>query len=299
MIYDIIIPVAFREYIFLKKTIKYIKKNLDANHIYIITNIDMIDIIPTSIKKDSQCIIIDENKIIDCITFHKVKNLLYKYKFQDNRVGWYLQQFIKIGFAQSEYCKNDYYLSWDADTLPINHISFFSSNNHPFFDMKTEYHKPYFDTIANLFDLEKINNKSYISEHMIFNKTIVNEFISCIENNKNIIGDNWAEKILSSSNPNENYTFSEFETYGNYCYNKHPELYKERMLPSFRAGNVIMGRFITDKVINQLKIDLDIISFELYNTPPFPWNIIHYFYKLYVKKYLLKIHSFHKKISKF
>jgi hypothetical protein len=73
MSYDIIIPVAFRDYIFLKKTIKYIKKNLNANHIYIITHTDMLDIMPSSIIKDSQCMIIDENAIIDSISYNKVK----------------------------------------------------------------------------------------------------------------------------------------------------------------------------------------------------------------------------------
>ena len=94
MLYDIIIPVAFRDYIFLKKTIKYIKKNLNANHIYIITHTDMLDIMPSSIKKDSRCIIIDENAVIDSISFNKIKDLLIKYQYKDQRVGWYLQQFI-------------------------------------------------------------------------------------------------------------------------------------------------------------------------------------------------------------
>ena len=297
MTYDIIIPVAFRDYIFLKKTIKYIKKNLTANHIYIITHTDMLDIMPSSIRNDLQCIIVDENAIIDSISYNKIKNLLIKYLYKDQRVGWYLQQFIKMGFAQSKYCNTDYYLSWDADTLPVKPIEFFSNDDHPYFDMKSEHHQPYFDTIEKLFKISNTNSKSYIAEHMMFNRKIMNQLINEIENNEFLLGDNWAEKILSSGNPNDQFVFSEFETYGNYCYNKYPDLYSERQLPSFRAGGVIMGRFISNKIIEQLSIDVYIASFELYDNPPFPWNVLHYLYTIYVKKYLLKICSFKKIIN--
>ena len=86
MLYDIIIPVAYRDYIFLKKTIKYIKKNLNANHIYIITHTDMLDIMPSSIKEDSRCIILDENAIIDIISYNKIKDLQPTNKIQEGKI---------------------------------------------------------------------------------------------------------------------------------------------------------------------------------------------------------------------
>lgn len=109
---------------------------------------------------------IDENAIMPNLTFDKVFEHLHKYK-AEKRAGWYFQQFIKMGY--SHICESDYYLSWDADTIPIRNISMFS-NGRPIFDTKTEYHKPYFDTIYNLLGLKKIILRSYISEHMIFDK---------------------------------------------------------------------------------------------------------------------------------
>lgn len=299
MKYNIIIPVAYREYPFLPKTIKYIQKNLDAEHIYIITHIDMINIMPTSIKKNPKCSILDENLIIKGVSFQEVQELLRKYKMKDQRVGWYLQQFIKMGFAQSKYCDQDYYLSWDADTLPIQHINFFDIDGKPFFDMKSEHHQPYFDTINNLFTPQKTNKSSYIAEHMLFKKEIMLNLLAEIEKNKSVQCKNWTEQILLSVNPNEFCVFSEFETYGNYCFNYYSDLYKERQLSSFRCGGVIMGRFISDEIIQQLSIDVYIISFELYNTPPFPWSIAHKLYVWYIKSCLIRIQSFKEKISKY
>ena len=45
--------------------------------------------------------------------------------------------------------KND--LIWDADTIPIKEVKMFGNDGKPIFDVKTEYHKPYFITLKRIF----------------------------------------------------------------------------------------------------------------------------------------------------
>lgn len=297
MKYNIIIPVAFRDYEFLKTTVIYIEKYLCPNHIYIITNIDMSCCIPSYIKKNKLCIILDEDNMCPYLKYEKIEELLIKHQSVHINTGWFFQQFLKLGFSKSKYCNNKYYLSWDADTLPINHIEFFDEKNKPYFSMKSEYHKPYFDTIEKLFGTKKKNKKSYIAEHMMFNKNIVSELIDSIDSNNSLSGDYWFEKIINTTDPNERCSFSEFETYGNYCYKKYPYFYIERNLPSFRCGGLITGRFINERIMKELSIDLFTISFELYNKPPFPWSIASWFYEKYIKNYKYKEYKLRKRLN--
>jgi len=296
MKYNIIIPVAFKDYLFLRKTLYYINMFLNPEHIYIITNKEMSCCLPSSIKKDKKCTILDEDNIVPFITFKTIDKLLHVHKTLHPRTGWYLQQFIKLGFALSKYCNTDYYLSWDADTLPIRHIEFFDQDNKPYFSMKSEYHQPYFNTIKKVLNVTKVNEHSYISEHMMFNKSIVKNLIENIDNNI-ILGNSWFEKIIFATEPNELCPFSEFETYGNFCMKYYPDLYVERQMPSFRCGGYIMGRFIKNSILKELSIDLSTISFEIYHKPPFPWSIASSLYEKYIKNVKYKEYLIRKRIK--
>ena len=75
---------------------------------------------------------------------------------------------------------------------------FNNNNGKPFFDVKTEYHEPYFITMKNIFpELGKKYDYSFISEHMIINTKLMKNMINRISNNKNLIGDTWYEKIIN------------------------------------------------------------------------------------------------------
>lgn len=278
--YNIIIPVVFKDYSFLKKSFRYILKNLDPVRVYIITNSSMAKYLPEQVKNCDICEILDENRIIDGLSYNIVDSIIKVQKRHHTKAGWYFQQFLKIGFALSNYCDTDYYLSWDSDTIPLKSISFFDDDTYPYFTMKSEYHKPYFDTMERILSIGKTNPCSYIAEHMMFNKTIVCELISKIMES-GVRGDTWYEKILNSLTPEEisPFSFSEFETYGTYCYTFHPQLYKERHLSGFRKAGLIQGRFVSDRILENLAEDVDVASFEIYDRPPFPWGIICHYYE--------------------
>lgn len=274
--YDVIIPIAAKDISFLSYVIKYIRKNLiDAKSIYIITNKKNFKNRVFKKIDDCELTLLDENDLIEGLTFTRVKELLVSRGWY-NSPGWYMQQFLKMGFAQTKYARN-YYLSWDSDTLPLSKIQFFEGN-HPVFTIKTENHKAYFETIKNLLGLEVNRDFSYIAEHMMFDTKIMNEMLTNI-NNTSFDGITWFEKIISSCNFNSIFPgphFSEFETYGEYCAVYYPNLYKHQELATFRGAGCIRGRHPNKDILDRLSFDLDTASFELYDKPLFPYSIPYY-----------------------
>lgn len=294
MKYDVIIPVAYRDYAFLKRSCSYLCENLDAETIFILTEGRMARFLPSKIRNNPKFVVLDEDLIIENLSFEKVGIYLQSLG-RNTYPGWYYQQFLKMGFALSKYCKNDYYLSWDADTIPVKKIKFFDEDEKPFFTMKTEYYEPYFITMKNLLGLGKVNTRSYIAEHMMFNKNIMKSLIEVIAT-CSLDGELWYEKILSALPPEKygDHTFSEFETYGTYCQTYFNGTYQERVLSSFRLGGLIQGRFPSSRIISTFSdYDYHIVSFEIYHYPPFPWGA---FCKWYEKKYIKLLGRLLKKI---
>lgn len=297
MIYNVIIPVIFRDYSFLNKTIRYVNTFLTPKKVFIITDIRFKRFLPNAILNDSHCIIIDENKLIGGLTHDFLENLFSELGRNKMKSGWYFQQLLKMAFALSNYCDTDYYLSWDSDTIPLRKINFFDEKGKPYFTMKLEHHESYFVTIERLLGIMNYNSHSYISENMMFNKSIMIELINRIQSNNQLEGTTWFEKIIYALEPESvsPLGFSEFETYGNYCLNYYPDFYIERTLPSFRAGGLIQGRFVSERILKQLSFDQATASFEIYDCPPFPWSKLSYLYarwqrrkELLIRRWLLK-----------
>lgn len=277
---DIIIPVGKNDVSFVARVIKYISICLqDIENIYIITSSKHIHSIRRRIYPQyKNCIFINENELIPNLSFHTIDELLKKYSpNKKQNTGWFFQQFLKLAFAQSKYC-HSFYLTWDADTLPLAPISFFDGK-HILYNPKKEYNPNYFVTIKHLFGYGKKNESSYISENMVFSKEIVCKMLKDIESS-DIEGNSWIEKILSicdfaSPLP----CFSEFETYGTYCFVNHPDLYKPRYLNTFREAGLICGRNISDKKLRIMSFDLDTASFEMQHSPMFPYNLPNFWLK--------------------
>lgn len=213
---------------------------------------------------------IDENDIISFEDVHKciekkMRNILAGRELPRGITGWYYQQFLKMQYAKI--CRDDYYLVWDGDTIPCRMVQMFSEETgNPYFDIKHEYHKYYFDTISTLLNgMDKVIEQSFISEHMIMSSMIMKEMIHDIEVNKDIEGEHFWEKIINSI-PEERIqesAFSEFETYGTYTAIKHTSTYRLREWHSFRQGGEFFSiDTINDRDFKWLSIDFDAISFE-------------------------------------
>ena len=219
-------------------------------------------------QNDSRIIFINENEFVD------VQAIRQLYSSQTNknpgRFGWYVQQFIKMQFAA--FTNDEYYLIWDSDTIPLKPVNMFADDGRPFFDMKTEYHVPYFETINRIFhDIHKTAEGSFISEHMIVKTEYMRELIGEVEANTDLEGKNFQEKIMSAVNAEDlcRSGFSEFETFGSYVSVRHNSGYDFRKWHSLRSG----GRFyrassdIDERNIKWLSSKYDAISLEKWNKP--------------------------------
>lgn len=292
MKYDVIIPVAFKDYAFFKKTYTYLCDNLGAEHIFILTNGELSRFLPSVVRNNPKFVIIDENRLLDGLTYKRIHSIIKSQGREHTNTGWFFQQFLKMGFAFSEYCRNEYYMSWDADTIPVRKISFFDDSGRPYFTMKSEYHKPYFDTMEKLIGLGKTNPSSYIAEHMMFNRDVMRELTAKMETAVELDGDTWYEKVMSAIPPETVSTnsFSEFETYGTFCAKYHPGMYVERSMNGFRLGGLIQGRFVSGRILREFAgYDYSVVSFEIYHRPPFPWGKICEWYERKYLKYKERI----------
>ena len=206
---------------------------------------------------------LDENNLFD-VTFKDVSRYIYMRGGDVKRTGWYFQQYLKMNYATI--CEDEYYLLWDADTIPLKKIKFFDSNK-MLFNLKEERHQPYFSVLNKLFD-NKLNfycnndgKNSFITEGMIIKKSIMIEIINTI-GNSNVAGKKWFEKIINSIDADDlsKSGFSEFETYGSYLNTYYSNLMKIRMLNTCRNGMSIFGPDVSDERLS--KLPFDTISFE-------------------------------------
>lgn len=263
---QIIIPHIARNNDLLKINIPYIQKNLMPKEIVIITKQETINDISSDYLSYSNIIFLDENLIYPDLTFAKIKELLSKTKCEEDKTGWYFQQFLKFAWSFNSKAA-DYYLTWDSDTIPLKQIDFFSKEGKPYFLKKQEFNASYFQTMEKLLGLKKENDFSFIAESMIFSKKIVTELIEKIESNKNVQGFTFYEKIISLIDYAEKprLAFSEFETYGTYVSKKYPNLYLTKETKAFRMGARKYGLNPTLYDLKREAKKYETISFEKWN----------------------------------
>lgn len=219
---------------------------------------------------------VPEDFLIPGLTFLNVKNLLDQRKVgASKRAGWYFQQFLKMGYARV--CKEESYVIWDADTIPLQKIDFFSLSGKPFLNLKEEYNKPYFDTIDRLLGMHKCIEKSFICENMLIKTNRMNEMLDKIEENPNISGMSFWEKIINAIDicALENSGFSEFETYGTYVMNNYPHEYELREFNSFRFGHALFGRNPSKEQLDWIGRKYSAIALERWDyTMPFTSRLL-------------------------
>lgn len=267
MKYDVVLMVVPDKLLLLKISMPYIIKNLGVEKIYLVANKECENDIKDSFYNYRNVYYINEDELYDGLSFNKIKEILIELCGDSKRTGWFFQQFLKMVYAC--HCKNEYYLIFDSDTVPLNTISYFDDNGRPFFITKREYFKPYFDTINVLFDgaVKRVDDKiSFIAENMIISKEIMQEIINRISSNDLLEGNSFYEKILKSIDRNVimNTGFSEFETYGNYVMTFYPDMYGLKKLRTQRLGSFLFGITPNTFQLNWAAEDYDIISFEMH-----------------------------------
>lgn len=268
--YDIIVPIVIADVAILKKNLKYIRRNLKGGRkVIAIASLEVKKAL--NVDEYPEIDFEDENSIFPGMNLENIGKILEERGCSKKRAGWYFQQFLKLAYAYK--CQGEYYLSWDSDTVPIQIIEMFE-NGKPVFDMKTEYHLPYFDTIRKLFNdkVGKLLPRSFIAEHMLFCTEYVKAMINEIESNSALYGNAFWEKILWAIDEKAiSFSgFSEFETYGSYVYKVYQDKYILREKESLRAGAWFLGYEWSDEMLKWAAKDYAIISFEK-NTARHKW----------------------------
>jgi hypothetical protein len=272
--FDIIISVGVKDIFIVKKTILYINQNINPSKIFLITNLRFFGFYSKKFLTANNVILLDESKLIPGVDINVVKDMVDNHFSTHFRAGWYFQQFLKIGFSLTEFA-TDYYLIWDADTIPTTPLSFFDENERMLLTLKDEYNIPYFDTMKRLTGLEKQVDKSFIAEHMIIKTSYMKELINIISH-ANIPGNTWIEKIINSTPSDNGLSFSEFETYGTWIYANHPESIAFRNLRTMRHAGRLFGRMIKRREIDEFRGVTDTISLEARDFPTGYRRLIQY-----------------------
>lgn len=284
---DIVICLASKDFKIVRKVIRYCRLFLqdDEEHIYVITHRGNNRFFSDRWKQKHRCILIDEEKLIEGLLFSRCKDLLIRHFHKGTNIypGWYLQQFLKMGFALTNYAKEEY-LIWDSDTIPLHTMSFKERERY-LLTVKTEKHQPYFATLQRLLGFGKLYDRSFIAEHMPINVNVMRELIGKIEQSE-VQGRTWYEKIINATSGCDEQAFSEFETYGNYCVKYHPEIIETRPLVTMRTAGLLYGRGVTERQLKLLgKMEFDTASFELRHIPAFPRNIPNWWERILLRTY--------------
>ena len=202
--------------------------------------------------------LIDEDSAIEGMTLEQLRSSMGPPLSKG--AGWYFQQFLKFSFAFKN-TEDDHYLIWDADTVPLRPLEFFDGQGRMIFTKAAEYHLPYFETYKKLFRREPRYEFSFISQHAIVRKSILREMLQAI--GKNIPGDgNWAWKIMHNLGGAGSNRFSEYETWGYYVKNFHPQTSVYRELPWERHGSQLVSGPPSAKDLKSLGESYAFVAFE-------------------------------------
>ncbi len=273
---EVVIPLLDNDLPTFKIAYNYLLENLPCKEIVLIGN----EKLRQAIGEMCKVRFVNEDSLIPGLTFESVRKLKLKLSGTKRRTGWYFQQFLKM--AYSFICQEEYYLVWDADTIPINQINFFH-RDHPYLayrDFVSE--DKCYDKAQNLLlpngELKKSVHISFIAEHMLFNVSIMREFIRALESNDNNSGVLFYEKIMNCI-PKKYINlsgFSEFEAYAAYVIKFHKNFYELRKWNNCRDAVVYVGKSPNMNEIQWIRQRFDTISIENFYNQWFICRVINY-----------------------
>ena len=267
-VFDTLIIVTASDFLRLKDNYQQLIKCMPGQDIIFVGSLELKNAVSEA-DLGTRAKWLNENEIIPFDQVHqtisnRMSELLKGNELPRGITGWYYQQFLKMQYARI--CQNRYYMVWDGDTLPCKEFDVFTEEGKSFIDVKSEYHKPYFDTMARLIPyLSKCIDRSFIAEHMMFECFIMKELLDENENNSELDGNAFWEKIINAISVEglQTNSFSEFETYGTYATLKHPDCAVIRHWRSFRYGGYFFRpQDISESDYEWLARDFHAISFE-------------------------------------
>ena len=202
-----------------------------------------------------------------------------------HRVGWYLQQFVKISavLARND---GDVVLIWDADTVPLKPLEFIDANGQLVYYRGEEFRKSYFDFLERALGLKRTQTFSFIAQSLVLRVAWARELFESLEKNAQLP---WMDAILSYVDPSEPAGFAEFETLGTWIWHHHRNEIVISDRPWYRNGLSLVGNplKLSAAVWCGLANSYDFISFEV-------WDLnsgIRHHLKMAIRRFLLGLKS--------
>lgn len=229
--FDVLITITHKDFNKLPFVLESIFTNIKGVHRYHIIS-------PMAIPDEYIFLEADLHSDNEVINFDFSKILM------TSRQGWYRQQFLKL-FQE---VTTDNYLVVDGDILINKPIKIVDS--HPaFFIGRDQLHQPYFDLLKRLFNLDRTYPHSFISEMMLFKRSVIKQMLEEYQMSKEEFFNQCVEEINRVNNPSG---FSEYELYGNYVAKNFPDLY------SYQPINVChkwkRRRWTVDEIKNYARV---------------------------------------------
>jgi len=152
------------------------------------------------------------------ISFHNDNDVLnLDMNVAKYRRMWMWQQFAKLFNNLSN---TDYYFVVDSDVVFLGNIFVFNQDKPQFFLTQDQHHVPYFNTMKKIWGLDRAYDHSFIADFMLMNKGVNAEILG-----KFSINELWGRVHSLINQDPDKYSFSEFETYGQFVYHHHKNMY--------------------------------------------------------------------------
>lgn len=208
---DVVIPVADKDLEVLPFSIDGVRMNVR----HPIMNIWVIAPVSRGIqlvcdRKD--CRFVDERSVVDMEpgSIELVVN-------GTDRSRWIYQQFLK--WNADSLGETSHVLVIDADTVLVR-PQVYERGGKIIFHYSDERNQPYYDMYGRLLKENVICPMSFVSHQMLFEKQMLQELKARIET---IHGCDWRTAILQNLDRAQVSGFSDYDTYGHYAFNHHPE----------------------------------------------------------------------------
>jgi hypothetical protein len=211
----------------------------------------------------SRVMVHDQDRVFPCMRYADLAS--HPHRVFPLMTGWFFQQFLKYSYA-FENTDDDYYLIWDADTIPLCPMEFFDDQGRMLMVPAEEFNGPYFETYRQLLGENPHRDYSFIAQHLIVQKSVLREMLEKISRRAGRPVDEWVWAIADGLKGDGNNLFSEYETYGHYLKNHYPARLAVRPLLWLRDGTERYTLLPREKVLSRLGENYVYASFESKNT---------------------------------
>lgn len=266
--YDAVIPVAPGRLDVARDSVASLRRHLPIRRIFVMGSAGVVDAVKA--WRMPELVAVDEDDVVPRMRLDTVRRMHVAAGRDPKRSGYYFQQFLKLGMALREDVL-EHYLVWDSDTVLLRPMEFFTRDGKILITVfPIEMKRAHRDIARTLLDQEVPADTSFIREQMMFRKPWVREMLDRIEAvGRTVDGGErtWAERIMDEilKRPEQNFGFSEFETYASFIRHQHGAGIQFRKVASERDGAARFGLHPNRFDLAFLARDFDYASFETWS----------------------------------